>query len=204
MITCGNCGKSVRASDVTCPHCDSLLAAWTSAADAGQQSEFVQPDYARPSANNPLFPTMEITQSIGQSDSGDSGQDTIAAAPLYVTNKAAAAKLVTAIHAVDRATSSRLINTIRAYARKRERDLERTLAAAPKQHRSTPASSTSDSISNLAFAIGTLLVIVLILMWGIVATMVLTDEVSIEFIITTIILTLAFKPTMNNLRSAFK
>lgn len=43
MPTCGNCGKSVAASDVTCPHCGVLLAAYTSPIGSGAAETYVAP-----------------------------------------------------------------------------------------------------------------------------------------------------------------
>lgn len=43
MPTCGNCGKTVAFSDVTCPHCDVLLAAYSSPAGADGSEITIEP-----------------------------------------------------------------------------------------------------------------------------------------------------------------
>lgn len=49
MPTCGHCGKSVAASDVTCPHCGVLLAAYASPEGSGAAGTYEAPP-APPSA----------------------------------------------------------------------------------------------------------------------------------------------------------
>lgn len=182
MIACGNCGKSAGTNDVTCPHCNALLAAWASAPDDKQPVHYAQPEYARPPAATPMFPTT--TPAI---------------------DDVTATRLVSTIHAMDRATATRLINTIRAYARARETESRRELATTSQlQIISKNDGEHGAPISNIAFAIGTILIVVLILMWGIVGAMVYTEMLSIGFMVTTIVLTLAFKPTMNSIRRVFQ
>lgn len=43
MSTCGNCGKSVTARDVTCPHCGVLLAAYASPTGSGAAGTYEEP-----------------------------------------------------------------------------------------------------------------------------------------------------------------
>lgn len=43
MPTCGNCGKPVGASDVTCPHCGVLLAAYASPVGSGIAGTYEEP-----------------------------------------------------------------------------------------------------------------------------------------------------------------
>ena len=52
MPTCGHCGKTVAASDVTCPHCSVLLAAYASPTGSGADSTYKEPP-APPSADIP-------------------------------------------------------------------------------------------------------------------------------------------------------
>lgn len=48
-LTCGNCGKGVAGSDVTCPHCGVLLAAYASpSGSVSSAPDYTAPDYATP------------------------------------------------------------------------------------------------------------------------------------------------------------
>lgn len=58
MSTCGKCQKSVAASDVTCPHCGVLLAAYASPIGSGAASTYVPPP-PPPSTEIPT-PDMEV------------------------------------------------------------------------------------------------------------------------------------------------
>lgn len=57
MPTCGNCKKSVSESDVTCPHCGVLLAAYNSPAGSVSESTYVAPEQP-PSAD---IPDVDLT-----------------------------------------------------------------------------------------------------------------------------------------------
>lgn len=182
MISCGNCGRAVAESDVTCPHCDALLAAWKPARKAGESVEDVTPDYARPPVGTP--PPAVVTPAV---------------------DKDAAARVVNTIYAIERSTASRLVNTIQAYVRIREGECEPARSTASQRRDISRNEALHGApTGNMAFVIGTVLVVALILMWGIVTAMVYTDTLSIEFIGITIVLTLAFKPTINSLRSLYK
>lgn len=123
---------------------------------------------------------------------------------MHAGNSATATRLVNTLHAMDKGTAYRLVSTIKAYSRKREAESKDARSNTSKQQQiSLDKDDQTAPISNIAFAIGTVLVVALILMWGIVATMVFSDMRSIEFIVITIVLTLAFKPTMNSIRRVF-
>lgn len=195
MITCGNCREEVGSREVTCPNCDALLAAWAPAHGSNQSVTYDQPDYARPPADRPLFPIATANEKAASADPLKS-VDTM--------DKSTASTLVNAIHAMDEVTAQRLVNTIRAYAHKRDAQSKRIRTAASAQQSISPsADKPFVQISNIAFAIGASLAVVLILMWGIVGAMVFSNMRSIEFIIITIVLTLAFKPTMSTIRRIF-
>lgn len=56
MPTCGNCQKEVATSDVTCPHCGVLLAAYTSPAGSGAAGTYEAP----PPPPTTLIPSVDM------------------------------------------------------------------------------------------------------------------------------------------------
>lgn len=211
MPTCGNCGKPVTANDVICPHCNALIAAWSTPASASQPSGYEQPEYARPPVKNASTSSGEADQPSPRPFVGDSG---VATAPASlansVPNKEVAAELVNTIHAYARKREAQanqdLVNTIRAYIRQREAQAHVTM---PQSARATPGSLSTGRdgetpLHNVVLGIGIVMIVILLIMWAIVVTMVVTDMLQPAFIATTIVLTLAFKPTMNSFRRAFR
>lgn len=74
---CGNCGKTVNANDITCPHCDALLAAYVSPAGSVTAApEYSTPSYAAPpvmteivqteTAPEPLFDTHVTVEELAE------------------------------------------------------------------------------------------------------------------------------------------
>lgn len=75
--TCGNCSKPVDASDITCPHCGALLAAYASPAGSVTTApEYSTPSYAAPpvvteiiqteTAPEPLFDTHLTVEELAE------------------------------------------------------------------------------------------------------------------------------------------
>lgn len=202
MIHCGNCGKRVDTGDITCPNCDALLAAWLPAARSSESNDYEQPTYAKAPPDTPPFPAMDSSQLVGSSHIFDFAQEQHHNADgMTLAEKAAAARFVNTINMGNKAAASSVVNTIRAYARKREAESSAARSSPVQRHAISPIKDNQDSpTSNIVFAIGIVLVVVLMLMWGIVAAMVFSDMRSVEFIAITIVLTLTFKPTMNVFR----
>ncbi|MCO5219944.1 MAG: hypothetical protein M9934_08615 [Thermomicrobiales bacterium] len=74
---CGNCSKTVDANDITCPHCDALLAAYASpAGSVTAATEYSAPSYAAPpvvaeiiqteTAPEPLFDTHVTVEELAE------------------------------------------------------------------------------------------------------------------------------------------
>lgn len=195
--SCGHCGGVVTASDVTCPHCHALLAAWAHLPDAVETVSHVTPEYARPPMETNPTHYDDAESATGTWEIEDPVGEVVHYREM--------------VSAAEKEAVSRLVNIISSYAHTREvqENLARGSAptagsigneannSRPLRHRQSESTG-----SNLVIGIGVAFAVVLVLMWGIVATMVVTEMVSLEFVVTTVILTLAFKPTFSHIRRA--